>query len=111
MVVGFERTSYLEREDVGQFQVCVVVTIPSISQPLNRAFSLSVSTRTGTAGTYLIQYSMRYKKADVISEDLSYSTSQRGEMPLPFLSPIPSTKYRIECKIQIVDKQCKVKGV
>jgi len=53
VVVGFERTSYLEREDVGQFQVCVVVTMPSNSQPLDRTFSLSVSTRTGTAGTYL----------------------------------------------------------
>ena len=60
MVVGFERTSYREGEDVGQFQVCVVVTTPSNSQPLDRTFSLSVSTRPGTAGTYLIQYSMRY---------------------------------------------------
>ena len=54
MVVGFERTSYVEREDVGQFQVCVMVTMPPLSQPLDRMFSLSVSTRPGTAGIYFV---------------------------------------------------------
>jgi len=49
--VGFERTSYLEREDVGQFQVCVNVTAPTLSQPLPGAsFSVAVSTDAGSAG-------------------------------------------------------------
>ncbi|MDD9869128.1 MAG: hypothetical protein OXU50_04460, partial [Gammaproteobacteria bacterium] len=50
VAVGFERTSYLEREDVGQFQVCVEVSNPSDSQPLDDEFSLAASTRMGTAG-------------------------------------------------------------
>ena len=52
VVVGFDRVSYLENEDVGQFDVCVVVIVPPISEPLDRMFFLSVSTRPGTAGMY-----------------------------------------------------------
>ena len=54
VLVGFEQPSYSVREDVGQFQVCVVVVRPPQSEPLNQTFSLSVSTTTGTAGTYVI---------------------------------------------------------
>ena len=53
MVVGFEMTSYSEREDVGQFNVCVVVIVPPLSETLNRMFNLSVSTSPGTAGKLL----------------------------------------------------------
>ena len=53
VLVGFEQPSYSVREDVGQFRVCVVVIRPSQSDPLNQTFSLSVSTRTGTAGMYV----------------------------------------------------------
>ena len=53
MVVGFEQPSYNEDENVGQFSVCVVVTVPPISVSLDRMFSLSVSTRPGTAGMSL----------------------------------------------------------
>ena len=53
VVVGFEQPSYNVDENVGQFDVCVVVTVPSISEALDRMFSLSVSTRPGTAGMSL----------------------------------------------------------
>ena len=43
-------SSYNEVEGVGQFNVCVVVTVPPNSVPLERMFFLSVSTRPGTAG-------------------------------------------------------------
>ena len=46
-------TSYLEQEDVGRFQVCVVVIVPPLSETLNRMFNLSVSTSPGTAGKLL----------------------------------------------------------
>ena len=51
--VGFEPPSYTEDEGVGQFNVCVVVTVPPDSVSLDRMFFLSVSTRPGTAGMYL----------------------------------------------------------
>ena len=54
VLVGFEQPSYSVREDIGQFRVCVVVVRPPQSEPLNQTFSLSVSTSTGTAGTYVI---------------------------------------------------------
>ena len=53
VLVGFETPSYSVHKDVGQFQVCVVVVRPPESDPLNQTFSLSVSTSTGTAGTYV----------------------------------------------------------
>ena len=53
VIVGFERVSYSEDEDVGQFDVCVEVIRPLNSQPLDRMFSLSVNTRPGTAGMSL----------------------------------------------------------
>jgi len=49
VTVGFEHTSFTQSEDVGQFQVCVVVTSPLSSDPLESTFSLSVSTRQGSA--------------------------------------------------------------
>ena len=49
VTVGFERTSYVESEDVGQFQVCVEVTSPPLSEPLDRMFPLSVNTRESEA--------------------------------------------------------------
>ena len=49
VTVGFERTSYVESEDVGQFQVCVMVTNPPLSQPLDRTFPVSVNTRESEA--------------------------------------------------------------
>ena len=52
MEIGFEQPSYNVDEDVGQFNICVVVTVPPNSVSLNRTFSLSVSTRPGTAGMY-----------------------------------------------------------
>ena len=55
MEVGFEQPSYSVDEDVGQFSVCVVVTMPPNAVPLERMFFLSVSTRTGTAGMYVSQ--------------------------------------------------------
>ena len=51
--VGFQQQSYGEEENVGVFSVCVVVIRPLDSQPLDRMFSLSVSTRRGTAGMSL----------------------------------------------------------
>ena len=54
VLVGFETPFYSVCEDVGQFQVCVVVVRPPQSEPLNQTFSLSVSTSIGTAGTYVI---------------------------------------------------------
>ena len=53
MIVGFEQQSYSEDEGVGVFSVCVKVTMPLDSVPLDRMFSLSVSTRPGTAGMSL----------------------------------------------------------
>ena len=53
VLVGFEQPSYSVREDIGQFRVCVVVIRPPESDPLNQTFFLSVSTSTGTAGTYV----------------------------------------------------------
>ena len=53
VVVGFQQQSYSEDEGVGVFSVCVVVTMPLDSVPLDRMFSLSVSTRPGTAGMSL----------------------------------------------------------
>ena len=50
MVVGFKELSYNVDEDDAQFQVCVVATMPTQSEPLNRTFTLSVSTSPGTAG-------------------------------------------------------------
>ena len=50
VMAGFERTSYRVRENVGQFQVCVNITAPSLSQTLDDSFSFSVSTRDGSAG-------------------------------------------------------------
>ena len=50
MLVGFEQSSYTVDENVGQFQVCVVLTIPPQSDPLNRTFILRISTRPDTAG-------------------------------------------------------------
>ena len=55
MEVGFEQPSYNVVEGVGQFNVCVVVTVPPNSVPLDRMFFLSVSTRPGTAGMYVSQ--------------------------------------------------------
>ena len=56
MVVGFEQLLYSENEDVGVFSVCVVVTVPRETEPLDRTFSLSVNTRPGTAaGMYAFQ--------------------------------------------------------
>ena len=59
MMVGFEELSYSVNESVGQFQVCVVVTMPPQSDVLNRTFSLNVSTSLGTAGTYSFTINMK----------------------------------------------------
>lgn len=53
VVVGFEQSFYSLHEDIGQFQICVVVIRPPESGSLSRTFSLSVSTIAGTAGTYV----------------------------------------------------------
>ena len=53
VLVGFEQPSYSVREDIGQFQVCVVVVRPPESDSQSRTFSLSVSTSTSTAGTHV----------------------------------------------------------
>ena len=55
MEIGFEQQSYNVVEGVGQFNVCVVVTVPPNSVPLERTFFLSVNTRPGTAGMYVSQ--------------------------------------------------------
>ena len=52
VVVGFEQPTYIVDEDVGQFEVCVVATIPSQPGLLNYTFNLSLSTIRGVAGTY-----------------------------------------------------------
>ncbi len=51
VVVGFESASYVRREDIGltQFDVCIAVTGPSRSQPLNQSVSLSLFADDGTA--------------------------------------------------------------
>ncbi len=51
VVIGFQRASYSTEEDSGGFSACVVPTTPLSTQPLDRRFSLRVSTRPGTAGT------------------------------------------------------------
>ena len=51
VVIGFQRTSYSIDEDAGGGSVCVQPTTPLSTQPLDRQFSLRVSTRPGTAGT------------------------------------------------------------
>ena len=53
MEVGFEQPLYNVVEGVGQFNVCVVVTVPPNTVPLERTFFLSVSTRPDTAGMYM----------------------------------------------------------
>ena len=53
-MVQFEQTPYIVDEDVGQFEVCVVVTMPSQSGLLDYTFNLSVSTTPGSAGTYFV---------------------------------------------------------
>ena len=50
MIIGFKDASYSVDEDNADFQVCVVATMPAESEPLNRTFTLSVSTSPGTAG-------------------------------------------------------------
>ena len=45
--------SYSEDEGVGTFSVCVAVTRPLDTQPLDRMFTLRVSTKPGTAGMSL----------------------------------------------------------
>ena len=50
MIIGFKEASYSVDEDNADFQVCVVATMPAQSEPLNRTFTLSVSTSPGTAG-------------------------------------------------------------
>ena len=49
LMAGFERETYALDEDGGQFDVCVAVTSPSDSTPLNSTFSLEVSTHDVTA--------------------------------------------------------------
>ena len=53
VVVGFVQQSYIEDENVGTFSVCVAVTMPPDTEPLERMFTLRVSTRPGTAGMSL----------------------------------------------------------
>ena len=53
MVVGFEQTSYTIDEDGREISVCVAVTRPLDTQPLDRMFTLRVSTKPGTAGMSL----------------------------------------------------------
>ena len=53
MVVGFEQTSYTIDEDGREISVCVAVTRPLDTQPLDRMFTLRVSTRPDTAGMSL----------------------------------------------------------
>ena len=53
VLVGFEQSFYSLREDIGQFQICVMVIRPPESGSLSRTFSLSVSTIAGTAGMYV----------------------------------------------------------
>ena len=53
-MVQFEQPTYTVDEDVGQFEVCVVVTMPSQSGLLDSTFNLSLSTIPGSAGTYFV---------------------------------------------------------
>ncbi len=48
-VVGFESVSYVWNENVGQDDVCVRVTGPSLSQPLNQRFFMRAVSVDGTA--------------------------------------------------------------
>ena len=53
--IGFERTTYTEREDVGQFQVCVVVTDPPLSgtmPPGSAEVTVGSAIGTATAGDF-----------------------------------------------------------
>ena len=45
--------SYSEDENVGTFSVCVSVTMPPDTEPLNRNVTLRVDSRPGTAGMSL----------------------------------------------------------
>lgn len=53
VVVGFVQQSYTEDENVGTFSVCVAVTMPPDTEPLDRMFTLRVDSRPGTAGMSL----------------------------------------------------------
>ena len=58
VVVGFMQRSYSEDEGVGTFSVCVAVTMPLDTEPLDRMFTLRVSTKPGTAGMSLKLFSL-----------------------------------------------------
>ena len=49
-MVGFLQQSYTEDENVREINVCVAVTVPLDTEPLERMFVLRVNTRPGTAG-------------------------------------------------------------
>ena len=53
VVVGFVQQTYTEDEDVGTFSVCVAVTMPPDTEPLNRMFTLRADSRPGTASMSL----------------------------------------------------------
>ena len=56
-VVGVERTEQSVSEDVGVVEVCVVVTSPEISCPIQFPFNISLSTADGSAGSsYMLFY-------------------------------------------------------
>ena len=51
-VVGLERTLYMTTEDVVLVEVCVIVSSPNISCPIEFPFTVNLSTTNGTAGKH-----------------------------------------------------------
>ena len=56
-VVGLYRTMYQVSEDVGTVEVCAVVYSPNIDCPIAFPFSVSLSTRNGSASN-VIEFSV-----------------------------------------------------
>ena len=67
VTVGFERVSYTEREDVGQFQVCVMVTVPPLSgtmPPGNARVTATSAIGTAEAGDFTaVNYTATFDEA------------------------------------------------
>ena len=49
--VGFTEAVYSVRESDGAVRVCVSVTVPPFSCPVNTEFTVNIGIRSGTAGS------------------------------------------------------------
>ena len=51
--MGLEHTFFSVMEDVGSLELCVIVSFPEITCPIEFPFDVSLSTADGTAGICL----------------------------------------------------------